>query len=220
VKRNYLRWLTIGAGSVIGVTLLTAFALLCTYVYLKPSLPTVEAMKNAELQVPLRVYARSGQLIAQIGEQRRNPVRYEEIPERVKQAFIAAEDDRFFEHGGFDYAGIVRSLLVNLVSGSRAQGASTITMQTARNLFLSQDRLWRRKLQEVFLTYTLEREFTKEEILGLYLNVIYFGQRSYGIAAAAETYFGKSLDRLTLAEVATLARVPQSPSTANPIRNP
>jgi len=220
VKRNYLRWLTIGAGSVIGVTLLTAFALLCTYVYLKPSLPTVEAMKNAELQVPLRVYARSGQLIAQIGEQRRNPVRYEEIPERVKQAFIAAEDDRFFQHGGFDYAGIVRSLLVNLVSGSRAQGASTITMQTARNLFLSQDRLWRRKLQEVFLTYTLEREFTKEEILGLYLNVIYFGQRSYGIAAAAETYFGKSLDRLTLAEVATLARVPQSPSTANPIRNP
>jgi penicillin-binding protein 1A len=220
VKPNYYRLALILGTNVLWFSLFGVFALLCTYVYLKPSLPTVAAMKSAELQVPLRVYARSGQLIAQIGEQRRIPVAYEEIPERVRQAFIAAEDDRFFQHRGFDYAGIVRSLLVNLVSGSRAQGASTITMQTARNMFLSQDRLWRRKLQEMFLTYTLEREFTKQEILGLYLNVIYFGQRSYGVAAAAETYFGKSLDQLTLAEVATLARVPQSPSSANPIRNP
>ncbi|MFO1427072.1 MAG: penicillin-binding protein 1A [Steroidobacteraceae bacterium] len=215
-----LRWLVLGAGAVIGLTLFVVTALSATFVYLQPSLPTVEAMRRTDLQVPLRIYARSGQLIAQIGEQRRIPMPYEQIPEVVKHAFIAAEDDRFFEHHGFDYQGIVRSLLVNLVSGARAQGASTITMQTARNMFLSQDRTWRRKLQEVFLTYRLEREFTKEQILGLYLNVINFGKRSYGVAAAAETYFGKTLDQLTLAEAATLARIPQAPSKYNPINNP
>jgi penicillin-binding protein 1A len=177
-------------------------------------------MRSTELQVPLRVYARSGQLIAQIGEQRRIPMAYEQIPDLVKKAFIAAEDDRFFEHSGFDYQGIVRSLLVNLVPGSNLQGASTITMQTARNMFLSQDRRWKRKLQEAFLTYRLEREFSKEQILGLYLNVISFGKRSYGVAGAAETYFGKTLDQLNLAEIATLARVPQAPSRYNPINNP
>ncbi len=218
--RNLLLLATAAAGAVIGLTLLAIVGIAATYVYLQPSLPTVEAMRSTDLQVPLRIYARSGQLIAQIGEQRRIPVAYEQIPDVVKRAFIAAEDDRFFQHHGFDYQGIVRSLLVNLVSGSRAQGASTITMQTARNMFLSQDRTWRRKLQEVFLTYRLEREFTKEEILGLYLNVISFGKRSYGVAAAAETYFGKTLDQLTLAEAATLARVPQAPSRYNPINNP
>ena len=176
-------------------------------------------MKNNELAVPLRVYTRSGDLIAQIGEQRRNPVKYEQIPLMVRQAFIAAEDDRFFDHHGFDWQGILRSLFVNVTSGE-TQGGSTITMQAARSAFFTQEQTVRRKLQEAFVTYRLEREFTKEEILALYLNVIFFGQRAYGVAAAAETYFGKQLDDLTLGEAATLARVPQWPSKYNPISNP
>ncbi|MCP5327656.1 MAG: penicillin-binding protein 1A [Sinobacteraceae bacterium] len=220
MNQNYLRWLTWLGAIVIGLTIFVILGVSATYVYLQPTLPTVEAMRSAELQVPLRVYSRSGQLIAQIGEQRRIPVAYDQIPDTIKQAFIAAEDDRFFKHHGFDYQGILRSVVVNVLKGARAQGASTITMQTARNLFLSQDRTWRRKLQEVFLTYRLEHEFSKAEILGLYLNVISFGKRAYGVAAAAETYFGKTLDQLTLAEAATLARVPQAPSRYNPISDP
>ena len=220
MKRNYLRIALIGLFSVISVTLVALYALTSSYIYLSPSLPTVEAMRSTDLQVPLRVYTRSGQLIAQIGEQRRIPVDYDQIPDLVRKAFVAAEDDRFFEHHGFDWSGILRSLATNVAEGRNAQGASTITMQAARNVFLSQDRTYRRKLQEVFLTMRLEREFSKEEILGLYLNVINFGKRSYGIAAAAETYFGKTLEQLSLAEVATLARVPQSPSNKNPIVAP
>ncbi|MFO0510843.1 MAG: penicillin-binding protein 1A, partial [Gammaproteobacteria bacterium] len=204
------------AAAVLGVATLISGA----YLFLQPSLPSVEAMRRIELQVPLRVYSRDGKLIAQIGEQRRIPVTYDEVPEMVRQAFIAAEDDRFFQHAGFDYAGILRSLVVNLVPGKRLQGASTITQQTARNLFLTQDRTWRRKVQEMFLTHRIEREFSKQEILGLYLNVISFGTRTYGVAAAADLYYGKKLDELTLAEAATLARVPQAPSRYNPISNP
>ncbi|NDA42220.1 MAG: PBP1A family penicillin-binding protein [Gammaproteobacteria bacterium] len=155
-----------------------------------------------------------------VNEQRRIPVTFEQVPPMVRQAFIAAEDDRFFEHSGFDYQGILRSMMVNLLPGYRLEGASTITQQTAKNLFLTNDRTWRRKGQEMFLTYRIEQEFSKEEILGLYLNVIHFGKRAYGVAAAADLYFGKTLDQLTLAEAATLARVPQAPSRFNPINNP
>ncbi|HET9865145.1 MAG TPA: PBP1A family penicillin-binding protein [Steroidobacteraceae bacterium] len=204
---------------VTGVTLAVAYAFVCSYVYLEPTLPSVSAMKNNELAVPLRVYTRSGDLIAQIGEQRRNPVKYEQIPLIVRQAFIAAEDDRFFEHHGYDWQGILRTLFVNATSGE-LQGASTITMQAARSAFFTQERTIRRKLQEIFVTNRLEHEFTKQEILALYLNVIFFGQRAYGVAAAAETYFGKQLDQLTLGEAATLARVPQWPSRYNPITDP
>jgi penicillin-binding protein 1A len=204
---------------VTAVTLAVAYAFVCSYVYLEPTLPSVAAMKSNELAVPLRVYTRSGDLIAQIGEQRRNPVKYEQIPLIVRQAFIAAEDDRFFEHHGYDWQGVLRMLFVNVTSGER-QGASTITMQAARSAFFTQEQTVRRKLQEIFVTYRLERDFTKEEILALYLNVIFFGQRSYGVAAAAETYFGKQLDDLSLGEAATLARVPQWPSKFNPISNP
>ena len=209
----------VAAGLAIGS--LTVVALISgVYLYLQPSLPSVEAMRQIELQVPLRVYSRDGQVIAQIGEQRRIPVSIEQVPSMVRQAFIAAEDDRFFEHSGFDYQGILRSIVVNFLPGYRLEGASTITQQTAKNLFLTNDRTWRRKGQEMFLTYRIEQEFTKEEILGLYLNVIHFGKRAYGIAAAADLYFGKTLDQLTLAEAATLARVPQAPSRFNPINNP
>jgi len=220
VKWNWFRLLVILLGSVTLVTLLGAYALACSYVYLVPSLPSLEVMRNVELQVPLRVYTRSGALIAQIGEQRRIPVTYDQIPDLVKQAFIAAEDERFFEHHGIDYFGVVRAVLVDFLSGDKTQGASTITMQAARNMFLNLDKTYRRKLQETFVTYRMEHEFTKQEIFGLYLNVIFFGQRAYGVAAAAEAFFGKTLDKLDLAEAATIAGVPKAPSRYNPIVDP
>lgn len=204
---------------VTAITLGVAYAFVCAFVYLEPTLPTVSAMKNNEFAVPLRVYTSSGELISQIGEQRRIPVKYDQIPDVVKNAFIAAEDDQFFEHHGFDWKGIVRALFVNVTSGER-QGASTITMQAARSAFFTQEQTIRRKLQEIFVTQRLESEFSKQEILALYLNVIFFGHRSYGVAAAAETYFGKPLDELTLSEAAILARVPQWPSRFNPISDP
>jgi penicillin-binding protein 1A len=177
-------------------------------------------MRNVELQVPLRVYTRSGKLIAQIGEQRRIPMAYDQIPDLVKHAFLAAEDDRFFEHHGIDFLGMLRAIVVDIVSHDKTQGASTITMQAARNMFLSLDKTYRRKLQEAFVTYKMEDEFSKQEIFGLYLNVIFFGQRAYGVAAAAETFFGKPLDQLTVAEAATIAGIPKAPSRFNPIVNP
>lgn len=212
--------LFVAAATTLSLAVIVAAGISGAYLFVQPSLPGIEEMRRIELQVPLRIYSSDGQVIAQIGEQRRLPAAFEQIPEVVRQAFIAAEDEEFFEHSGFDYRGILRSALINLMPGSRTQGASTITMQTARNLFLTQDRTWRRKIQEIFLTYRIEQEFSKEEILGLYLNVISFGKRTYGIAAAAEYYFGKTLNELTLAEAATLARVPQAPSRYNPIANP
>jgi penicillin-binding protein 1A len=220
VKWNYFRLLALFTGGVMFVTLLGAYGLACSYVYLVPTLPSIESMRNVELQVPLRVYTRSGALIAQIGEQRRIPASYEQIPELVKHAFLAAEDERFFEHHGIDYFGVVRAVAIDLISGHKTQGASTITMQAARNMFLTLDKTARRKLQETFVTYRMEHEFTKQEIFGLYLNVIFFGQRAYGVAAAAEAFFGKPLDKLDVAEAATIAGVPKAPSTYNPIVNP
>jgi penicillin-binding protein 1A len=220
VKWNYFRAAIIVAGGVMLVTFLGAYALACSYLYLLPTLPSTEAMRNVELQVPLRVYTRSGELIAQIGEQRRIPVSYEQIPELVKHAFVAAEDERFFEHHGIDYLGVLRAVLIDFLSGDKTQGASTITMQAARNMFLTLDKTYRRKLQETFVTYRMEHEFTKQQIFGLYLNVIFFGQRAYGVAAAAEAFFGKPLDKLDVAEAATLAGVPKAPSRYNPIVDP
>jgi len=204
----------------LGIAVLGAYALLASYVYLSPSLPTVDAMRSGSVPVPLRIFARSGELIAQIGEKRRVPVAYDDVPVLVREAFVAAEDQRFFTHHGFDYSGVLRAAVVDLTSGDFSQGASTITMQAARNMFLSFDKTIRRKLQEIFLTYRMEHEFSKEQILITYLNVIFLGQRSYGVAAAAETYFGKPLDQLSVAEAATLAGIPQAPSRFNPITNP
>jgi penicillin-binding protein 1A len=220
VKWNAFRIAAMVSGSVMLVTLLGAYAFACSYVYLEPSLPSTQAMRNVEMQVPLRVYTRNGALIAQIGEQRRIPVTYDQIPDLVKHAFLAAEDDRFFEHHGIDYLGVLRAVVVDIISGDKTQGASTITMQAARNMFLTLDKTYRRKLQETFVTYQMEHEFTKQEIFGLYLNVIFFGQRAYGVAAAAETFFGKTLDQLTVAEAATIAGIPKAPSRYNPIVNP
>ncbi|HTY93070.1 MAG TPA: penicillin-binding protein 1A [Steroidobacteraceae bacterium] len=220
MKRTLISVLMAATGSVILLTLLGAIGLAGCYVYLEPSLPSVEAMRNVEMQVPLRVYTRDGDLIAQIGEQRRIPVTWEQIPDLVKHAFLAAEDDRFFQHHGIDYQGVLRAVLVDIISGDRAQGASTITQQAARQLYLTLDKTWRRKLAEAFLTYRMEHEFTKQEIFALYLNVVFFGERAYGVAAAAETFYGKPLEQLTVAQAATLAGIVQLPSRYNPIVNP
>ncbi|MFK8016635.1 MAG: penicillin-binding protein 1A, partial [Gammaproteobacteria bacterium] len=190
------------------------------YFYLAPTLPDVADFRDVKLQVPLRIFTRDGRLIAEFGDKRRIPVSFDDLPESMVQAFISAEDDRFFEHPGVDYQGILRAAIKLVTSGGqRAQGGSTITMQLARNLFLIPDKTYRRKLQEIFLSLKMERESTKEEILALYLNVIFLGQRAYGAGAAAEVYFGKTLDELTLGEIATIAGLPQSPSRDNPVRS-
>jgi penicillin-binding protein 1A len=187
------------------------------YYYLTPSLPSADTLRSVELQTPLRVYSRDGRLMAQIGEKRRSPVRYDDIPQIVIAAFLAAEDDRFFEHPGFDYQGITRAAINLLLTGSRSQGGSTITQQLARVYFLTRERTFIRKAKELILAVQIESEFTKEEILSLYLNKIFLGQRSYGIGAAAEVYFGKPLQELTVAEAATIAGLPKAPSTLNPV---
>jgi penicillin-binding protein 1A len=220
VKWKQVRIPVAALGGVMLVTLLGVYLYACCYVYLQPSLPTSTQMRNVALKVPLRIYTSTGDLIAQIGAQQRTPVRYEQIPPLVRDAFLAAEDHRFFQEGGFNFLGIARSAIVDLITGRLAQGGSTITMQTARNVFLTLDKTWRRKLQESLVVFQMDRELTKTEIFQLYLNVIFFGQRSYGVAAAAQTYFGKSLDQLTVAEAATLAGIPQAPSLYNPIIHP
>ncbi|HZT02064.1 MAG TPA: transglycosylase domain-containing protein, partial [Steroidobacteraceae bacterium] len=207
-------------GGVMLVTLFGVYLYACSYVYLQPSLPTSAQMRNVELKVPLRIYTSTGDLIAQIGAQQRTPVRYDQIPPLVRDAFLAAEDHRFFQESGISLLAIARAAMVDLIAGKKVQGGSTITMQAARNMFLTLDKTFRRKLQETFVTYEMDHEFSKEEIFQLYLNVIFFGQRSYGVAAAAQTYFGKRLDQLTVAEAATLAGIPQAPSLYNPIIHP
>jgi penicillin-binding protein 1A len=190
------------------------------YYYLKPALPSVEEMRDRQLQIPLRIYSRDGKLIGQVGERKRTPVDYEQIPEIVRNAFLAAEDDRFFEHPGFDYQGIVRAGVKLLTTGSRAQGGSTITQQLAREYFLTRDRTFIRKAKELILATQIEHEFSKPEILELYLNKIFLGQRAYGVTAAAEVYFGKQLEDLSIAEAATIAGLPAAPSRLNPVANP
>jgi penicillin-binding protein 1A len=177
-------------------------------------------MRDIQLQIPLRIYSRDGRLIDQIGEKKRTPVEYKNIPEIVVRAFLAAEDDRFFEHPGFDYQGIVRAGVKLLLTGSRAQGGSTITQQLAREYFLTRDRTFIRKAKELILAIQIENEFEKPAILALYLNKIFLGQRAYGVAAAAEVYFGKTLNELTIAEAATIAGLPAAPSRLNPVANP
>ena len=217
MNQRYLRSAFLLLVSVMVLAGAIGYGAVCTYVYLAPALPDVDTLRDVRLQVPLRVYSRDGRLIAQIGEYRRIPVSYEDIPERLQQAFLAAEDDRFFRHHGVDYAGLMRATMINLVSGQPSQGGGTITMQLARNMFLTPERRFDRKLKEIFLSFRIESEFSKQEILTLYLNKIFLGQRAYGAAAAAEVYFGKTLGDLTLAETATIAGLPRAPSLDNPV---
>jgi penicillin-binding protein 1A len=219
INKLITRWVPVLAA--LAVTgLMTVLAIAASaYYYLMPGLPSAETLRDVQLQTPLRVYTRDGRLMAQLGEKRRTPVIYDQIPEVVVQAFLAAEDDRFFEHPGFDYQGIMRAAINLVRTGSRAQGGSTITQQLARAYFLSPERSFTRKAKELILALQIESEFSKEEILSLYLNKIFLGQRAYGVAAAAEVYFGKSLKQLGVAEAATIAGIPKAPSVLNPVSN-
>lgn len=194
--------------------------LLGAYQYLRPALPDVSAIKDIRLQVPLRVYSRDGKLIAQFGEQRRIPLAFDAIPNQMVNAVLAAEDDNFFQHSGVDYPGLIRATLRHLLSGDKAEGGSTITMQLTRGIFLSPEKSYRRKLLEIFTTLRIEQELSKQEILALYLNKMFLGQRAYGIGAAAEVYFGKTVGQLTLPQVALIAGTFRLPSRDNPVANP
>ncbi len=209
-------------GIIFALVLVTgsAIALAGLYLYLNPQLPSIEGLSDVRLQVPLRIYSSDGSLMGEFGEKRRSPKSLDEIPDRLKQAFLSAEDDRFFEHPGVDYQGILRAVINLIATGERGQGGSTITMQLARNFYLSREKTYIRKLSEIFLALKIERELSKEKILELYLNKIYLGNRSYGVAAAAQVYYGSTLEELTLAQVAMIAGLPKAPSRYNPIINP
>jgi len=219
-SRKLLRLLSFVLAGAFTAATLGALALAGAYVWLSPQLPDTESLRDVQLQVPLRIYSREGKLIAEYGEKRRTPVAFDEAPPRVVQAFLAAEDDRFFEHPGVDYQGLIRAAVHLLRTGEKGQGGSTITMQVARNFFLSAEKTYVRKLSEIFLALKIERELTKEQILELYLNKIYLGNRAYGVRAAAQVYYGKTLDELTLPEVAMIAGLPKAPSRYNPLADP
>ncbi len=185
-----------------------------------PRLPEVLALSDYRPKLPLRVMTADGVLIGEFGEERRSVVRFNEVPRSLIDAILAAEDDRFFEHSGIDIQGIFRSAGANLMSASKAQGASTITMQVARNFYLSSDKTFLRKIYEVLLALKIEQQLTKSQILELYINQIFLGRRAYGFASAAQIYFGKPIQRLTIAEAAMLAGLPKAPSAFNPVVNP
>ena len=185
-----------------------------------PNLPSLQALTEYQPKIPLRIYTAEGVLIGEFGEERRAVVAIADVPETLKNAIIAAEDERFYEHAGIDYVGVLRAAYANLVAGGRRQGASTITMQVARNFFLSSEKTLTRKLYEALLAFKIEHSLNKEQILELYVNQIYLGQRAYGFGAASQIYFGKALGELTLGETTMLAGLPKAPSTYNPIVNP
>jgi penicillin-binding protein 1A len=210
------RVLLILIGLGIAGLLLAAIAVALIY----PKLPSLDSLTDYRPKMPLRVVTSDGALIAEFGEERRRPVKISQVPLIMQHAILAAEDDRFYEHGGIDYMGVGRAVLSNLVAGGKVQGASTITMQVARNFFLSPEKTLSRKIREILLSYKIEANLTKDEILELYLNQIYLGQRAYGFQVAAQTYFGKKLQEINVAEAAMLAGLPKAPSAYNPIVNP
>ncbi|MCI4568590.1 penicillin-binding protein 1A [Lysobacter sp. CFH 32150] len=216
--RDLLRWTLLAFA---GVAILGVLALGLLYFLITPKLPDVDTLRHVELQEPLYVYAKDGRLMALFGETRRYPVDIAKVPKQVKDAFIAIEDARFYKHHGVDYKGVARAVwLIATTDNKRVPGGSTITQQVARQFFLSSEYSYTRKLAEMLLAMRMEQELSKEEIFQLYLNKSFFGNRAYGIGAAAEFYYGKSLDQLTLDEAATLASIPKFPSSGNPITNP
>lgn len=190
------------------------------YLYIESQLPNVDALKTVQLQVPLQIFSQEGLLIQEYGEKKRIPVTYDDIPKTLVYALIATEDQRFFEHPGVDIMGLGRAAVRMIKTGTKSQGGSTITMQVARNFFLSRKKTFLRKFNEIMLAIKIDRELSKEKILELYLNRIYLGNRAYGVGAAAMVYYGKPLKALSLAELAMIAGLPQAPSTQNPITNP
>ncbi|HAC58727.1 MAG TPA: peptidase [Rhodobiaceae bacterium] len=188
--------------------------------YYGRDLPSVASLRELQLSVPLRIYSRDGKLMGEFGSERRALLRFEDLPPRVVQAFLAAEDDRFFEHPGVDWQGLLRAALKYAATGEKSQGGSTITMQLARNVFLSSERTFTRKFKEILLALRIERELDKPQIMALYLNKIFLGERAYGVGAAALVYFGRDVGSLSLGETAVIAGLPKAPSRDNPVANP
>ncbi|MGI4847067.1 MAG: penicillin-binding protein 1A [Janthinobacterium lividum] len=213
--RIVLGFFGVVAGLAVCGVLVLGFMLTMAY----PNLPALDSLTDYRPKVPLRIFSADNVLIGEFGEERRNVVRFNEIPDIMKQAVLAIEDDRFYEHGGVDYVGILRAAVHNM-SGGAKQGASTITQQVARNFFLSSEQTLKRKLYEMLLAWKIEENLTKDQILEVYMNQIYLGQRAYGFSSAAQIYFGKKLPDITLAEAAMLAGLPKAPSANNPIINP
>jgi len=197
-----------------------ALVIVFSAIVIYPTLPSLASLTDYQPNIPLRVYSAEGLLIGEFGEERRAVVKIEQVPQAMRDAILSAEDERFYQHGGVDYVGVLRAALSNFVAGGVHQGASTITMQVARNFFLTKEKRFARKFAEVLLAFKIEHSLTKDQILELYINQIYLGQHTYGFAAAAQTYFGKPLDQLTLAEMAMLAGLPKAPSAFNPVINP
>ena len=210
----------LGAIILAGTALLGVIAAAVINFYFIPQLPSADALRDMRYQVPLRVYTADAKLLAEYGEMRRTPVRLTAVPDLMVKAVLAAEDDRFFQHPGVDYKGLIRAAWVLLTTGQKAQGGSTITMQVARNFFLGREKTYLRKLNEILLAIKIENELTKEEILELYLNKIYLGQRAYGVAAAAQVYYGVELPQLSVAQMAMIAGLPKAPSRYNPVADP
>lgn len=211
---HYILAFVLGLG-VVGASLAGLAAAL-----IYPNLPSLESLTDYRPKIPLRIYSTDGALLAEYGEERRAFVAIADVPEQMKQAILAAEDERFYEHGGVDTLGVLRAAAANVLSGGASQGASTITMQVARNFFLTRERTFTRKFSEALLAIKIEHNLSKDKILELYINQIYLGQRAYGFEAAARTYFGKNLKNLSTAEIAMLAGLPKGPSLYNPVVNP
>jgi penicillin-binding protein 1A len=220
---NWVRWLvrivvwTLGLAGAAAAALVLTIAVALAVAY--PNLPDISDLADYRPKLPLRVYSAEGALLGEFGEERRNLTPIDEIPQVMKDAVLAIEDARFFQHGGVDYKGVVRAGLANL-GRVKSQGASTITMQVARNVYLSSEKTFTRKIYEILLTFKLEHLLTKNQILEIYMNQIFLGNRAYGFAAASEAYFGKPLKSISVAEAAMLAGLPKAPSAYNPISNP
>jgi penicillin-binding protein 1A len=213
------RWLLYVGSVVLGLgvvgALLGAFVLVLLY----PSLPSLESLTDYQPKIPLRVLSAEGELLGEFGEERRSVVDIGDVPDVMKNAILAAEDERFYSHGGVDYLSVLRAAASNLASGTQ-QGAGTITMQVARNFFLTREKTITRKVREVLLAWKIEASLSKDEILQLYVNQIFLGQRAYGFAVASQIYFGKPLKEVSAAEAAMLAGLPKAPSAFNPVTNP
>lgn len=218
--RLFLTLLRFLLTSLVGILTLGVLALVATHLYVAPSLPAIESIRDIRLQVPLRIYTQESRLLGEFGEKRRSPATYPEFPELLIKAFLASEDNRFFEHPGVDYQGLIRAAVELIRTGEKRQGGSTITMQVARNVFLTREKTYLRKLREIFLALRIERELSKEEIATLYLNKIYLGHRTYGVVAAARAYYGVPLDQLSVAQMAMIAGIPKAPSRNNPVSAP
>src|SRR6478735_3716786 len=212
------RWWFYPALLAASLVLVAAGVAALTVVLLWPNLPSLEVLTDYRPKIPLRVYSADNELIGEYGEEKRAVVKIQDVPQVMKAAILAAEDDRFYQHGGIDYSGVVRAAVANLQG--RREGASTITMQVARTFFLSLEKTIARKVSEMLLSLKIEANLTKDQILELYINQIYLGQRAYGFASAANVYYGKSLAEVTPAEAAMLAGLPQAPARQNPIVDP